>query len=59
MDDVEFKFLRDWADDVAWDIIYSSENTLDCYAIFRQKITSIILESMSPAKVWKNGINKS
>jgi len=61
MDNAEFKFLRDWAEDVAWDIfedIYESHE-MSSYPVNMPRLQSIILESMSPAKGWKNGINKN
>lgn len=52
---IAFKFLKDWAELVAIDIYSNDEsdcNWLDVSTV--KKIQSIILESMSPAKVWKN-----
>jgi hypothetical protein len=50
MDDATFIFLKRWADDVAWDMIHQSD---DLYHSDGKKITSLILESMSPSKEWK------
>lgn len=50
MDDATFIFLKRWADDVAWDMTYY-DNDL-CHSDYK-KITSLILESMSPSKEWK------
>ena len=49
-----FKFLKDWAEDVAYEI-YVNETTLPFHRFYAKKIQSIILESMSPVNGWKNG----
>jgi hypothetical protein len=56
MDDAEFRFLKQWASDVAWEIAICDKELFG-YSVL--KIQSVILESMSPAKGWNNGINKS
>lgn len=50
---IGFIFLRDWAEDVAWDIIHESHDM--SYPINVKKFQSIILESMSTANGWKSG----
>ena len=55
MDDSTFKFLKNWSYNVAGDICFDNEDILHWLnaSTYRKKISSIILESMSPSKEWK------
>jgi hypothetical protein len=56
MNDAEFNFFKLWSHDVAWDIAHKEETSFA--PIYVKKIQSIILESMSPSKGWKNSKQK-
>ena len=57
VNDQEFKFLREWADKLAWNMLFD-ETELNGGIIINsghiKKISSILLESMSSAKGWKH-----
>jgi len=52
MDNIRFIYLKKWAEDVAWEIMHIQEDGYPCNI---KKIQSVILESMSSSKMWKNG----